>query len=169
MEISRRRLRTRLAGVSALCLAAFTLSPGPAWGWEPSPGGETHLHLVGLAREITQRSILDGDSEPLLEALPDDLIDSARKRERWRDRLGRAREELLERLGPFHEWEMAEVLTDERGQFKVRVRFYRAPGEPGSKRFFRGVSFIFSPRGRRFCLTYMASWDPVTGTWNVLG
>ena len=41
--------------------------------------------------------------------------------------------------------------------------------EPGSKRYFRGLTFIFSPRNRRFCLTYMAFWDPVTGTWNVLG
>ena len=169
MEISRRPLRTRLAGLSALALVAFALSPEPAWAWEPSAGGETHAHLLGLAREITQRSILDGDSEPLLQALRDDLIDSARKRDRWRDRLSRAREELLERLGQFHEWEMAEVLRDDRGRFKVRVRFYRAPAEPGSKRYFRGVTFIFSPRDRHFCLTYMAFWDPVSGTWNVLG
>jgi hypothetical protein len=166
----RKRPRTKAppARGAACALVALACLAPCVWGWEPSPGGPDHSRVEQLAREITEQSLLGDDLGPLLQALPSWVTSSAGGAERARKRLATRRLMLVERLGEVRDWRTAEVLRDEKGRFKVKVHFYEAPPEAGSKRPFRGLSFLFVRDEGRWCLTWLGFWDPETGSWDVL-
>jgi len=150
-------------------MLAVALSAGGLCQWQPAPLRHPHGELIQTVETITSRSILDHDLEPLVAALPQHLVNTADERRRIEARAEAGLDELRRRLGPVADWEVAEVLTDEAGRVKVRVRFYRDRAGTAAKRPYRGVSFIFQSVGRRPSLVWVGFWDPETGSWDVIG
>jgi hypothetical protein len=148
-------------------LAALVLASAPS-EWRPAASMQPHRELVAAVETITERSILGDDAEPLIDALPSHLADTAAGRQKIEVRVESGCQELRRRLGLVVDWEVAEVLTDQDGRVKVRVRFYRDLPGAAVKRPFRGVSFIFRPMGHRMSLVWVGYWDPKTGTWDVI-
>jgi len=149
-------------------LGTLLLTAEVAAEWEPSQGGRSHDEVVRISQTITDRSVLHDDLRPLLEALPSHLTRTRQQAASTRSRLLEARRELVERLGRVHETELGEVLVDERGRYKVRVRFYEGRRGAGPKRPFRSLSYLYARCAQRWCLLWVGFWDPRTGTWNVL-
>jgi hypothetical protein len=121
-----------------------------------------------LAERIVERSLIGDDLEPLLEALPAWFTGSERRADSTRRRLASRRRLLLERLGTVRDWETSDVLSDERGYRKVKIRVYETrAGRPG-KRPFRGLSFLFVPADDGWRVHWLGAWDPTSGSWSVL-
>jgi hypothetical protein len=121
-----------------------------------------------LAERIVERSLLGDDLDPLLEALPAWFTRSERRVQALRRKLAARRGLLLDRLGTVRDWETSEVLRDERGYRKVKVRLYETPPGTTGKRPFRGLSFLFVPDGDAWRVHWLGAWDPAAGSWSVL-
>lgn len=150
----------------AACLLA-SLAP-PVAAWEPAGPGEDTARVKRLAESIVARSLLGDDLDPLLEALPAWFAGSGRRAESMRRRLVSRRRLLRERLGTVRDWETSDVLSDERGYLKVKVRLYETPASASGKRPFRGLSFLFAPDGDAWRVHWLGAWDPAAGSWSVL-
>ncbi len=152
--------------LAGLALALWAAADAPAW--RPTTPGTDEARVEELARRITRESILGADLDPLMEALPSRITRSARRRSDVRERLLERRRELRRRLGTVHDWEVAEVLRDERGRIKVRISLFASPARRGHKRAFRGVSYVFAREGADWRLAWIGYWDAETGSWDVL-
>ena len=137
--------------------------------WRPAQGGRDEARVEEQARIITRESILGDNPQPLLDALPSWFARSQGGDRGLRQRLAERRRELGRRLGKVYDWEVAEVLRDDRGRIKVKASFFASPRRPERKRPFRGISYVFSRSGGHWRLTWMGFWDPDTGSWDVLG